>query len=404
MNENKRDKNNQKQIDIPKFINYEDSNDSDSFIKNVNSSLADQVNHLYEDRDSGTPKKRRKKKGVPKLINVTLMVLLVLTVVLCFLMFTKPGQRAVVSIAGNYIYNNLEYEASETGEETSGDGTAIDNNKKVEVPSVINILLIGIEEFDGAQNTDSMMIATLNTETKSMKLTSLMRDLYVEIPGYDNNRLNSAYAKGGIELLYDTIEANFDQQLDGYCLVNFDAFESLVDMVGGVEITLTADEAEYLRTTNYISEKANRNVVEGTQLMNGNQALGYCRIRKVSTSTESNDFGRTQRQRIVLEAIYDKIKSKNVVSLVILMNDILTNVEIKTDITRTEFNNYLAEAVTLIGSDIETLRLPSDGTYENVKVKKGSRNVAVLQAKDWDATRKELHDFIYGAGAAGSEE
>ncbi|HWT76515.1 MAG TPA: LCP family protein, partial [Mobilitalea sp.] len=262
--------------------------------------------------------------------------------------------------------------------------------------SVINILLIGVEEIEGAKNTDSMILATLNTKNHTLKLTSLMRDLYVQIPGYSDNKLNSAYPKGGIDLLYQTINLNFGVKPDGYCLVNFDAFQKIVDLIGGVEISLTSEEAHYLNTTNYISEKSNRHMVAGTQLMNGNQALGYCRVRKVSTGTENNDFGRTQRQRIVLEAIYDKLKKTNIVSLVVLMNEILNQVEIKTDITQKDFNSYLEEAVNLKAKDIETFRVPTDGTYENASVQIGSRKTSVLEAKDWDATREEIHNFIYG--------
>jgi anionic cell wall polymer biosynthesis LytR-Cps2A-Psr (LCP) family protein len=130
--------------------------------------------------------------------------------------------------------------------------------------------------------------------------------------------------------------------------------------------------------------------------MNGNQVLGYCRVRKVSTGTEHDDFGRTQRQRIVLESIYDKIRSKNVIPQMFLMNDILKKIPIKTDILQGDFKNYLYEASELKVKDIDTYRVPADGSYDNADVQIGSRMQEVLQPKDWDATRQELHTFIYG--------
>ena len=107
-----------------------------------------------------------------------------------------------------------------------------------------------------------------------------MRDTLVQIPGYRENKLNSAYEKGDVDLLYKTIALNFNIRLDGCILVNFENFEKIIDFMGGLEITLTSSEARYLRNTNYISNPKYRTVVEGTQLMNGNQVLGYSRIRK----------------------------------------------------------------------------------------------------------------------------
>lgn len=396
MNNKNQDKGNRKQVEIPGFINYEDAGDSESYNRNLKKSLADQVNSYYEDSDTGSNRNPpQKKKGIPKLIKGTVLVLFALTLICGFMMFTKPGQKLIINLAGNYIYGNLQYQPAGSDADTESEETANLDTQTTKIGPVINILLIGIEEIEGAQNTDSMIIATMNTETHTLKLTSLMRDLYVDIPGHDKSKLNSAYAKGGIELLYDTIETNFGIRVDGYTMVNFKAFEQIVDMVGGVEISLTKEEAHYLNTTNYISKKSNRHVVEGPQIMNGNQAMGYCRVRKVSTGTENNDFGRTQRQRIVLQAIYDKVKSKNIVSLVLLMNKILTDVEIRTDIRQDEFNSYLQEAVNVLGTDIQTLRLPKDGSFENEKVKMGKYNVEVLVPKDWDELRAELHNFVY---------
>lgn len=389
-----------KSIDIPKFINYEDLEDNDSFLDGVNSSLSKQVNTYFEEdtssRRTPPPKKKRKKKKTRKLLKLTLYIILLLAILTSILLYTGIGKKVVVTMVGNYIYSNLDYQSSDTTQTVINEEAGGIAVKDESSSPIINILLIGVEEFEGAKNTDSMMIATMNMEKHTLKLTSIMRDLYVQIPGYKDNKLNSAYPKGGIDLLYQTINLNFGIKIDGYCLVNFDAFEKIIDIIGKVEITLTSEEAHYLNTTNYISKKANRHVVMGPQLMNGNQALGYCRVRKVSTGTENNDFGRTQRQRVVLEAIYEKVKSKNVISLVLLMNDILTHVKIETDITQKDFNQYLEEAANLKVKEIDTFRIPTDGSFDNASVPIGSRNVSVLVPKDWNTTRNEIHTFIYG--------
>lgn len=366
----------------------------DSFLNDVNASLAMQISREMEEQVTGTKenkKKKKKYKGV-KIFGIVFSIFMVLS---ALLLFTSGGRRIIIDIAGKYIYDKLEYD------QTPNDNTDTNVDKGqtevVIVDDVVNVLLLGVEEINGASNTDSIMIATMNTKDKSMKLTSIMRDLYVDIPGYSKNRINSAYAKGDIDLLYETIKLNLDINLDGYVSVNFESFEKIVDLIGGIEITLTRQEANYLNTTNYISNPAYRNVIAGTQILNGNQALGYSRVRKVSTGTENNDYGRTQRHRIVMNAIFEKIKSKNIIQLGLLMNDILSNVNIKTDITNKQFNRYLEEAVSLKVSSLETYRVPSDGTFDNIKVKMGKYNQDVLQPKDWALTRKELRDFIYGA-------
>lgn len=408
-NDNKQDNNRQGWIDVPSFINkgnniqqvsgrikskldYEDD-DSTSFVREVNSSLAKQVNEINK---SPRPRKStsRKKKRLPKAIKITFFTLLFLSALCCLLMFTTPGRKLIIRIAGEYIYSNLDYQDSKDAQTVNGDN--LNGTDREPADKIVNILLIGIEEIEQAQNTDSMIIATMNTENHTLKLTSLMRDLYVQIPGHDDNRLNSVYAKGKIELLYETIRLNFGVDLDGYCMVNFDDFQKIVDLVHGVEITLTPEEADYLNHTNYISNKKYRNVVPGTQILNGNQALGYCRVRKRPTATESNDFGRTQRQRIVLSAIYDKVKSKNIVELVVLMNKILNGMKIQTDITKSEFNRYLEEAVNLKVKDLKTFRVPTDDNYENVIISKKD----VLRPKDWDKMKEDLHTFIYGSADA----
>ena len=312
---------------------------------------------------------------------------------------TEFGKSLILRMIGNYSYNKLDYVAPEQEASNSGN-TGQEEQDKTEAEgnqnkNVSNILLIGMETFGGAENTDTMIIASLDSKNNVIKLTSLMRDLYVEIPGYSNSKLNSAYAKGGINKLYSTIEKNFGVTMDGYALVDFEDFEQVIDYIGGIEISLTQREANYLNSTNYISNPAYRNVIAGPQHMNGNQVLGYCRIRKVPTETENNDFGRTQRQRIVLDKIFKKLKTKNIIQLGIIMNNILSNIDIKTDITKEEFNKYLQQAADLKKSNIETLRIPIDNSYTNVSY--SDHYVKdVLVPISWEDTRKKLYDFIYG--------
>ena len=153
--------------------------------------------------------------------------------------------------------------------------------------NIVNILIIGNDYrkesgYSAAGLPDVMMIATLDKKHKNLKLTSLLRDQVVDIPGHGQNRLNSCFGYGydGPTLLYKTIAQNYNIKLDGYVEVGFDAVKAIVNAVGGVEIELTESEAAYLNATNYIRPAKYRNVKAGTHILNVAQALGYSRIRK----------------------------------------------------------------------------------------------------------------------------
>lgn len=366
----------------------------DESMEDINESLAKQLQAMDEDSINETAKQRRKKKLKQRLG----IACAVLGLLVGILIFTPLGKSILSNIVGEYLYTKLTYEGGDNLGNYQGDGEKevinYQTDGKKEDKDIINILLIGLEEFDNSKNTDTMIVASINTKDNTLKLLSIMRDLYIDIKGHDKDRLNSVYAKGGIQLVYDTIYSNFGISLDGYLLVNFEEFEQIVDLLGGVNVTLTKKEAEYLKVNNYISNPVYRNVVEGEQLMNGNQVLGYCRVRKVSTGTESNDFGRTQRQRKVLQSIINKLKSKNMISLALKLDEILSTVHITTDITKGDFKNYLTIGMDLNLDNIETLRIPLDGKYRDLKIPNGKYYKAVIEIKDLDETKDIINSFF----------
>ena len=264
----------------------------------------------------------------------------------------------------------------------------------VEEKKVHNILLLGEENLEGGSGrgrSDLIMIATINEEDKSIKLTSIMRDILVAIPGHSDNRLNAAYAMGGVSLVYQTLANNFGIDIDNYARVNFESFESIIDAIGGVDIELTNEEASYLNRTNYISNEKYRNVKEGVNHLNGNQALGYCRIRKVGTSgREYSDFGRTSRHRMLLESVIASLKGMSLKQLKKFCDKCLPYVT--TDIDEATLEKYLT-AVFDIGLDkkVRDYRIPVDGTYSDANL----RGMLVTKV-DLRANALELQEFIYG--------
>lgn len=396
-----------------------DENVIDDELIDINSSLAKQISAELD--TIGAEQAAQKKHRVLRLQSTVALALLCLAGFGFFFGFTKPGNHLLLDMGINlggtlWAWKTNDFtDTTVTGQDidvideddtSDTDAVEIDPNtiawpnntgegRKEE--GVFNILLLGEEAIGqgaGRGRTDEIIIATLNTNQKTIKLTSLMRDMLVQIPGFKDNKLNVAYEEGGIDLLYKTIELNFDIHLDGSVLVNFKNFEKIVDDLGGLEITLTAEEAKYLNTTNYISDPANRNVVEGTQLMNGNQVLGYSRVRKRAAITgHNNDYGRTDRHRIVLDAIFNKCKSMDKTELASLMFKYLPM--ITTDIDSQNFQALLDAYLKTGAKEIQQCRIPVDGAFEdNVKV----RGMSVL-IPDFEENIKALHSFIFGDDA-----
>ena len=150
-----------------------------------------------------------------------------------------------------------------------------------------------IESGTSRGRSDAMIVLSMNKADKSVKMISFLRDCLVELPGYLDNKMNDSYMRGGGPFVMEVIETNFNLQIDGYIHVGFDNFQDVIDRLGGVDIELTEEEAEYLCNTNYISMKKYRNVKPGWNTMNGNQALGYCRVRKRrEIGGENDEIGR----------------------------------------------------------------------------------------------------------------
>ena len=253
-----------------------------------------------------------------------------------------------------------------TGEIISGsDVTWADNTEPIgEGDHIVNILLIGQDrrEGQGRQRSDAMILCTINKETKTLTLTSFMRDMYVKIPGYHANRINSSYSLGGMQLLDATLELNFGVQIDGNVEVDFDGFIEVVDILGGIDIELTSSEANYLnRRGNWDVDNSTAgqwNLKAGMNHLTGEQALAYSRIRSVGNA----DFERTERQRIVLNTLFNECKGLSVRELNNLLQKLLPH--LTTDMTNSEILGYAVDLFPMLSDmTVKTQRVPADGTF-----------------------------------------
>lgn len=232
--------------------------------------------------------------------------------------------------------------------------------------NITNIMLVGQNWREDEQNklSDTMILCSINRETKTMTMVSFLRDLYVPLPAYaghsgGRNRINVCYAlgstwkrnsQGGMEMLALCIEQNFGIHVDHTIELGFEAFTNIIDVMGGVEIDVTEEEARYMtESVGYVDE-----IQPGKQVLYGNEALAYARIRKIDS-----DRQRASRQRTVINALLDKCRDMSLWELHALAKEVLPL--IITDMTNTEITLYLWEFLPMV-KEIKTYSLtcPAD--------------------------------------------
>ena len=277
-------------------------------------------------------------------------------------------------------------ENTQEGNTVTGELTPDNKVPLVNGEHLLNILLVGQDRRpgEGRQRSDSMMLVTFNKSQNTITLTSFMRDSHVTIPGYKSNKLNAAYAFGGMKLLNDTLYQNFGVVVDGDVEVDFGKFEQLIDLLGGVDITLTKKEAKWVN-----SFDKNNPVTEGRYRLNGKQALAYSRLRAIDS-----DYNRANRQRKVIESLIQRYKSQSVSEMVALMDDILPLVV--TNMEKGEIVDHLMEfAPMLSGATINTMQIPAHGTFKGGKARVRPGLAAWFQYNiDFNENRRLLNEIF----------
>ncbi len=261
--------------------------------------------------------------------------------------------------------------------------------------NVINILLIGIDSRrdNDSGRSDSMILFSINNKSKKITITSIMRDIYVSIPGVKNNRINTAYAYGRASLLLKTIKQNFNIAIDKYASVNFYSYMDIVDAVGSLDLEITADEIyvmnEHIIEMNQLKGLDVKTDIipvseSGLYSLNGKQALAYARLRRVGNA----DFARTERQRKILLQTFEKIKTLGITDMTGLLDTLLPKVT--TNLTSSDCLLLLTGAVKYLNYNVETLRIPIDNSYTGLRID----GMSVLGI-DFEANINALKEKIY---------
>ncbi len=339
----------------------------------------------YDSRHRG----RRKR---PHLLRNTLIVVAVMLVLLggySFAYYSVMGRIGTIQSVELLPAEEEEFETDEDVGEDTVDPDEIEWPEDPVLPSgeqtgVTNILIIGQDtRTPGArERSDSMIVISLNWDEEEMNMISIMRDLYVQIPGYSDNRINASYQFGGADLLDEVIEKNFGITIDYNVEVDFTGFEEIIDQLGGVYITLTPTEASYFQKKGY-------NAKEGDNHVYGDFALTYARTRYVATANEANDFGRTERQRAVIASIIDAYRDVSTAEKISTIFDMLELVT--TDMSDTQIISVLSQALTLDFDEIGSYRIPVDGGYTNQII----RSMDVL-VPDLEVNRSAIAQMVAG--------
>lgn len=248
---------------------------------------------------------------------------------------------------------------------------------------VTNILLLGIDSGENRKTnsrSDAMILVSVNRKTKDVKMVSFSRAAYVAIQGHDNTRLSHAYEYGGAALTIDTIERNYKIRIDNYASTTFETFKEIINSIGGVNITLTGAEAKALKSK--IQAQGLTYNGAGSYNMLGELALNYVRLRKIDT-----DHARTQRQRNVLNAIAQKMKSMNVLELSAMLNKVLPLVT--TDLTKTQLLSQIGYVPSYLSGNIEQAVIPHSASPLQLR---GDFEVLIL---NWDKEISYLHELLY---------
>ncbi len=336
---------------------------------------------IEEDISSGKqPREKKVKNGAKKKKSGGKIALIIILVVLIALGgITGAGLGYAKSLTKKVNYSPLKENEYISSSELKHDD------------AVRNILLIGVDAREGedAEKTrsDTMMLLSIDTNNKQLKLTSFLRDTYIEIPGYKWRKLNAAQSRGGTQLLVDTLEYNYKIDIDNYMLVNFDMFITIIDSLGGIDVEVTEKEAKYINSKDHMTSVEASAFPEDIQSgpsvhLTGAQALWYSRIRYLDS-----DFMRTQRQRKVITAIVNKAKS-NPADVVGMLDDIMPM--IKTDLSSDELMSLGMSAPKYISYTIAQQQIPANNTYKSEK--KNGESVLTINL---DKNREILSDFIY---------
>ncbi len=327
------------------------------------------------------PRKRKKGRVLKILLSIILIAVLLFGVYFSLIIFRihytneNPDEESIVAEAG-------ELQSDE---------------------NVQNVLIFGTDHHDDDEygRSDSIILLSIDKQNHCLKQTSFLRDIYLTIPGYGEDKLNAAYSYGGPKLAAETIEYNFRIRIDQYAIIDFESFTTIIDALGGIDLHLTYDEVDYIDWQSHKNKQTDtRHELDADSYtyetdedgnetalvhLNGRQSLWYARDR----DSEGSDFDRTSRQRTVINTVFSQLKSSNPITFMHVLCSaapmITTNMSVG-DVVAAAFGS-----IGYLNYEREEYRVPRGDNFSN----SWAGDAAVLTIDDMDYERESLYDFIY---------
>lgn len=337
-------------------------------------------------------------KDMPKgkklvLVALAALLILVLSIVIFGYCVISPMYSDTIDIVEDAPEvseddtSDIELEQSETIDESEQkqEDIVLEEQKH---DDIYNIVLSGVDtrSYNLNSRSDTIILASYNRTKRTIKLVSFMRDSWVHLPDRGWSRINTATVYGGTGLLINTLNENFDLDVQGYIQVKFDDFRDIIDALGGIDMELTQQEINYINRKLHSDDRDWSNDITaepGLVHLNGAQALWHCRNRSIGNS----DFERTERQREVLSIIIDEAMSMDLnqaIQLIFEMRD-----SINTNIPITTLAEMAFDAIVVGEMTVETTRIPFDGTFASAN----KNGASVLEINIEENTRL-LHEFL----------
>lgn len=348
-------------------------------------------NDGYEDIYSTSRKGKNPRKKRIAIINTV--------IVLISVVFLLAGSALLFlySSLSRIVFNDIDKDENGSDISISQIYNGIKPEELKSDDDVLNIMVFGADNHSESEygRSDSMILVSLNSKTKELVMTSFLRDLWVEIPGYGEDRLNAAYSFGGPKLAIETIQQNFGVKIDRYAVVDFESFTNIIDILGGIDLELTDEEIDYINwqswKNNQVDTRYEIQDSAGVVHLNGRQALWYSRDR----DSAGSDFDRTSRQRIVMDTILSGMKSSNLPQILNILYQIGPMIE--TNLSKGEIVYLGQNALTYLNFETKQLGVPDleSGNFSNATID----GKMVLVIDDMSLEREKIAEAIYGSAA-----
>lgn len=349
------------------------------------------------------------KKGRPiRIVSILLAIILMIGGIIPIALFCGLGSAKYETLDDISIKETVALSTDDGGNIS----TSFTDSELLTDPKILNVMLFG-EDKHSKKNfgrSDSMMLLSIDNRSKSIKLTSFQRDTYLYIPKHGYDKMTHAYPLGGPSLAIRTVEANFGIKVDRYATVDFNSFKKIIDILGGVDMKLTADEIEYINYQMYKNNQTtDRNTIKddpGVVHINGQEALWYARNRGLSKGEDGNEIGlagddwdRTDRQRKLMDTLFKSIKKASFDKILSIATQV--GPYITTNLKKDEITGLLARSLTYIKYDLKKYNIPQDGLWSYYNDEAG---ISYIQITDMEKCRNKLVRFIFATSVSSSSK